>query len=174
IGQRASHGTRSPALALRATCTILRQSRLAKCVGGGSSTSEGIAAPLTYLHHCLRRLADGSRAPTPGGSLPAFAWGGVATPIRPPTGGPSLAPPSFPHTPVGSPCGSLPRGGGLRAAHVAPPEPAWVRPRLYAGGSTSAWAEFGAAQLGPLPFWSRPDSTFGLSSVTTLAAVHLG
>src|SRR5262245_19441560 len=63
--------------------------------------ARAITAPPTYLHHCLRRLADASRAPTPGGSLPAFAWGDVATPIRPITGRHSLAPPSCTRSPVG-------------------------------------------------------------------------
>jgi hypothetical protein len=61
----------------------------------------------SYLHHSLRRLADGSRPPTPEGSLPAFAWGDVATPIRPITGRPSLSPSSFTCCPIGSPRGSL-------------------------------------------------------------------
>ena len=73
----------------------------------------------TDLHHCLRRLADGSRAPTPEGSLPAFAWGPLATPIRPITGRLSLVPSSFTRSPIGSPCGALSLAGGLRAYHVA-------------------------------------------------------
>src|SRR5258708_38711588 len=73
----------------------------------------------TSLHHSLRRLADGSRPPTPEGSRPPFGWGPVATPIRPLTGRPSLAPSSFTCSPVGSPCGSLSLAGGLRAYHVA-------------------------------------------------------
>src|SRR5947208_17135841 len=36
--------------------------------------AKAVAAPPTDLHHSLRRLADGSRPPTPGGSQPAFAW----------------------------------------------------------------------------------------------------
>src|SRR2546423_8354308 len=41
-----------------------------------------VTTPPTYLHHSLRRLADGSRPPTPEESLPACAWGDVATPIH--------------------------------------------------------------------------------------------
>src|SRR5262249_13195273 len=37
--------------------------------------ARALTALPTLLHHCLRRLADGSRAPTPEGSLLAFAWG---------------------------------------------------------------------------------------------------
>src|SRR5919108_4820277 len=63
------------------------------------------------------------------------------------------------------------RATGLpRSADV----PGWRRSRLYAGGSTSAPDEFGASGPGHMPFWPKPDSTFGLSFVTTLTAVHLG
>src|SRR3954454_9408063 len=79
-----------------------------------------VASPPTDLHPSLRRLADGSRPPTPEGSLPPFGWGPVATPIRPITDRPSLAPSSFTRNPIGSPCGSLSLAGGLRAYHVAP------------------------------------------------------
>src|SRR5262249_44387679 len=87
-----------------------------------------ITAPPPVLHHSLRRLADGSRPPTPEGSLPPFGWGHVATPIRPITVRPSLAPSSSPRSPIGLPCGSLPRAGGLRASHVAPPNPRGLGP----------------------------------------------
>src|SRR5262249_31672507 len=72
----------------------------------------------TYLHHCLRRLADGLRAPTPEGSRPAFAWGDVPTPIRPVTGRRSLAPSSFTRSPIGRSCERPTPKGGLRAYHV--------------------------------------------------------
>src|SRR5262249_47210411 len=65
-----------------------------------------VATLPTVLHHSLRRLADGPRPPTPEGSLPAFAWGDVATPIRPVTDRHSLPPSSFTRCPIGSPCGS--------------------------------------------------------------------
>src|SRR5262245_22765800 len=41
-----------------------------------------------------------------------------STPIRPITGRPSLTPPSFTRSPIGSPCGLLSLAGGLRAYHV--------------------------------------------------------
>jgi hypothetical protein len=47
----------------------------------------------TYLHPSLRRLAEDSRPPTPGGSQPACAGGEETNPIQPITGWPSLAPP---------------------------------------------------------------------------------
>src|SRR5262245_3900526 len=79
-----------------------------------------LATPPTSLHHGLRRLADGSRPPTPRGSLPPFGWGDVATPIRPITGRRSLSPRSSTRSLIGSPRGSLSLAGGLRAYHVAP------------------------------------------------------
>src|SRR5262245_7244328 len=42
-----------------------------------------VAAPPTYLQHSLRRLADGSRPPTPEGSQPPFGWGDVAIRLNP-------------------------------------------------------------------------------------------
>jgi hypothetical protein len=90
--------------------------------------ARAVAILPTYLHHCLRRLADGSRPPTPEGSLPSFPWGDVATPIRPATGRPSLPPSSSTRSPIGSPYGSLSPRGGLRAYHVAPPKPHGLGP----------------------------------------------
>ena len=52
---------------------------------------------------------------------------------------------------------------GLTTLHRR--NPAWVRPRLYAGGTSSAPGEFGAPGPGHVPFWSKPISTFGLSFV---------
>src|SRR6516162_1437549 len=85
------------------------------------------AAP-TSLHHSLRRLADGSRPPTPEGSRPGFPWGDVTTPIRPATGRRSLPPSSSTRSPLGSPYGSLSPKGGLRAYRVAPPKPRGLGP----------------------------------------------
>ena len=130
--------------------------------------------PATDLLCPPSRLAVGSRPPTPGGSRLAFARGDLATPIRPITGRPSLPPPSFTRRPIGSPCGWPTLAGGRRAYHVASQEPSWVRPRLYAGGTSSAPDELAAPGPGHVPFWSKPISTFGLSLMTTLTAVHLG
>ena len=145
--------------------------------GGASRTSGVIATPPTDLLRLLRRLTDGPRPPTPGGSGLAFARSDVAigsTPIRPITGRRSLPPPSFTRSPVGAPRGGPTLAGGLRAYHVASRERAWVRSRLYAGGASSAPGEFGAPGPGHVPFWSEPISTFGSSLITALAAVHLG
>jgi hypothetical protein len=142
-----------------------------------AAPAEVIATSPTVLLCLLRRLTDGLRPLTPEGSRPAFAWSDVAigsTPVRPVTGRPSLPPSSFTRRPVGSPYGGPTLAGGRRAYHVASQESSWVRPRLDAGGTSSAPDEFAASGPGHLPFWSKPVSTFGLSLFTTLAAVHLG
>ena len=128
----------------------------------------------TDLLCLLRRLTDGSHPLTPWRSRRAFARGDVATPIRPITGQPSLPPQSFTRSLIGSPCGWPTLTGRLRTYHVASWEPSWVRPRLDAGGSSSAPDELPPSGPGHLPFWSKPVSTFGLSLITALAAVHLG
>ena len=46
----------------------------------GAAPARIVAIPPTDLLCPLRRLADGSRPPTPEGSLPAFAWGDVCNP----------------------------------------------------------------------------------------------
>jgi len=87
-----------------------------------------ITTPPTVLHHSLRRLADGSRPPTPEGSLLPFGWGDVATPIRPITDRHSLAPSSSTRNPIGSSYDSLSLAGGLRAYHVASLKPRGLGP----------------------------------------------
>src|SRR3954462_6820103 len=148
-----------------------------KVAVAGAAPVEPIAIPLTDLLCPLRRLADGSRPSTPGGSRPAFAGSDLAkgsTPIRPITGRRSLPPPSFTRRPIDPPCGWPTLAGGRRAYHVASRNLAWVRPRLYAGGSSSAPDELGASGPGHVPFWSKTVSTFGLHLMTALTAVHLG
>jgi hypothetical protein len=108
--------------------------------------------PASDLLCPLSRLTVGSHPPTPGGSQLAFARDDVSTPIRPVTGRPSLPPPSFTRRPVGSPCGWPTLAGGRRAYHVASQEPSWVRPRLDAGGSSSAPDESEASGPGHSPF----------------------
>src|SRR3954447_346248 len=120
------------------------------------------------------RLAVGSRPPTPEGSQLAFARGDLATPIRPVTDRLSLPPSSFTRRPIGSPRGGPTLAGGRRAYHVASQESSWVRPRLDAGGPSSAPDESAASGPGHIPFWSKLLSTFGLPLFTALAAVHLG
>jgi hypothetical protein len=140
-----------------------------------AAPAEVIATSPTVRLCLLRRLADGSRPPTPEGSRPAFAWSDVAigsTPVRPITGRHSLPPSSFTRSPIDSPWGSSPLAGGLRADHVASRKRAWVRSRLDAGGSSSAPGEIGTPGPGHVPFWSQPVGTFGLLVITTLTTVH--
>ena len=68
-----------------------------------AAPATAITAAPTVLLCFLRRLAARSRPPTPEGSQPGFPWGEVATPIRPITGRPSLAPSSSTRNPVGRP-----------------------------------------------------------------------
>src|SRR5262249_12358093 len=44
---------------------------------------QGHCAPPTYLRRLLRWLAQGSRAPSPEGSLPGFPWGDIARRLNP-------------------------------------------------------------------------------------------
>ena len=157
-------------LALGSTWTLLRQGRLPNSAGAAPRA----LPPATDLLCPPRRFVVGSRPPTPEGSQLAFARGDVATPIRPVTGWHSLPPSSFTRRPIGSPCGWPTLAGGRRAYHVASQESSWVRPRLDAGGTSSAPDESTASGPGHLPFWSEPISTFGSSLFTALAAVHLG
>ena len=105
-----------------------------------------------HLHCLLQRLVELSRAARPEGSLPAFAWGDVATPIRPITGRPSLAPSSSARLRVGRPCGFPTPKGRRRVYHVPSMYREKVRSRLFAGGASSACGKFGMPQLVPLPF----------------------
>ena len=58
------------------TWTLLRQGRLPR--SARAAPARIVAIPPTDLLCPPRRLADGSRPPTPEGSQPAFAWGDVA------------------------------------------------------------------------------------------------
>ena len=99
----------------------------------------------------LQRLVELSRAARPGGSRPAFAWGDVATPIRPITRRLSLAPSSVARLRVGRPCGFPTPKGRRRVYHVPSMYREKVRSRLSAGGASSACGKFGIPQLVPLP-----------------------
>ena len=118
----------------------------------GAAPATTLAVAPTVLRCPLRRFTDGSRPPTPEGSLPACAWGNVPTPIRPITGRRSLAPSSSTRCPVGAPCGVPTPKGRQRAYHVPQVYQRWFRSRLSAGGATSACSEFGAPQPDHMPF----------------------
>ena len=109
-------------IGLEAACTLPEQSRLPKCLGGGSRTSKDPCGPadISALLPNAGWLSSHVR-PHQREVCPPCGWGDVATPIRPITGRPSLAPSSFTRCPVGSSCGFLSGGvstGGQRAYHV--------------------------------------------------------
>jgi hypothetical protein len=79
-----------------------------------------------HLLCLLSRLLRCSRDERPDGSLPAFAWGHVAsgaTPLPPMTGGPSLVPSSSTRSAIGGPYGTRSLAGALRADQVPPASP---------------------------------------------------
>src|SRR5262249_14364319 len=106
-------------------------------------------------------------APLWGGARPHPLPGPLQAGIRSP-------PRLFPAAPSARLAARFPSRGGYGLTTLRRRNLAWVRPRLYAGGSSSAPEEFGAPGPGHVPFWSRPVSTFGLFFVTALTAVHLG
>src|SRR3954468_11309475 len=120
-------------LALGSTWTLLRQGRLPR--SAGAAPARIVTIPPTDLLCPPRRLAVGSRSPTPGGSRLAFARGEVSPPIPPVTGRPSLPPSSFTRRPVGSPYGGPTLAGGRRAYPVASQESSWVLPPPHARGT---------------------------------------
>jgi hypothetical protein len=120
-------------------------------VAGAAPATTVTVAP-TVLLCPLRRLADGSRPPTPEGSLRPCGRGHVATPIRPITDRLSLAPSSCPRCRMSAPCEAPTPKGRQRAYRVPQVYHEWFRSRLSAGGATSACDEFGAPQLDHVPF----------------------
>ena len=89
---------------------------------------------------CLpSQLFRRSRAETPEGSRPAFAWGDLTRglnpyPLRLP-GGVRFLPPPLPAVPSAPPCGGPTPKGGRRAYHVPRMNHGWFRLCLSAGGS---------------------------------------
>src|SRR6266516_1230393 len=83
-------------------------------------TSRAFLGFFCHLLSFLCRLVKCSRHERPGGSLPTFACGDIATTIPPITGGPSLFPPSFTRYLIGVPCDYLPRteDSGLTMFHI--------------------------------------------------------
>src|SRR5262249_50871020 len=118
----------------------------------------------TFLLCPRRRLADGSRPPTPEGRLLPFGRGAVATPLRPATGRPSLAPSAFTRSPSGSPCGAPSLAGGLGAYQVAPRNPRWLGPASTPVARPRRGPSSERPNLATHLFWSKPVSTLGLFS----------
>src|SRR6267142_6993306 len=69
----------------------------------------------------------------PRGSLPAFAWDDVATPVHPITGWRSLCPQSFVRIAMGKPCDLLSPKGAIRDFHVPLVKVRRLRRLLWAG-----------------------------------------
>jgi hypothetical protein len=139
----------------------------------GTAPAQVLATWPTSLRRPLRRLADGSRPPTPRGSLLACARGDVATPIRPITDRPSLSPRSFTRSPFGGSCEPPTPRGGLRAYHVASQKPRGLGP-----ASTPVARHLRRRSSEPPDLATyllvKACQHLGLGLVTTLAAVHLG
>ena len=107
-----------------------------------------------HLLCLLKRLAEFSRAARPEGSLLPCGRGpvAVAQPLSAPLqSGIRFLPPLLPAAaskplarplPLGTATG-LPRSAGV---------PRWVRPRLFAGSSTTASGKFGVPEPGHVPF----------------------
>src|SRR5271165_6271771 len=127
---------------------------------------------------CLpSQLLRCSRAETPEGSQPAFAWGDLTGRLNPyPSGywtafasSPVLNPPS-PRPPLRR---AYPEGrttGLPRSTDVS----RMVRLCLFAGGSTAAAGEGEHPCTGPLTFWFKPLSAFGLLVLTTFISSSPG
>ena len=134
---------------LRAKATARYSSGAAACFQGRPH-QQALPPPTSA---CLRqRLVELSRAARPEGSLPAFAWDDVATPIRPITRRPSLTPSSSARLRVGRPCGFPTPKGRRWVYHVPSMYREKVRSRLFAGRASSACGKFGIPQPVPLPF----------------------
>ena len=97
-----------------------------------------------------------------------------STPIRPATGRPSLPPSSSTRRPLGPPYGGPTPKGGRRAYHVPRTYQGWFRLCLFAGGSTAAAGEGEHPCTGPLTFWFKPLSAFGLLVLTTFISSSPG
>ena len=118
-----------------------------------------------------------SRAETPEGSQPAFAWDDFARGLNPyPLGYRAafassliLYPPSHRQPPCGGP---TPRGG-RRAYHVLRMNHGWFRLCLSAGGPTATAGEGRTPCTWPRTFWFKPLSAFGLLDLTTFISSSL-
>jgi hypothetical protein len=159
-----SGSTRSSSLALRTPTRYHGQSQLPRGLDGGSRTSKDdcrpadISASLPKAGWLSCHVCPHQREVCP------LSGGMMLQPLSAPLpGGLRLLPPPLPAAPSGHLAAPLP--GHTRRATGLPRSPCgtgWVRPCFCAGGTTSAWSEFGALQPDHSPFWSKPVSPFGL------------
>jgi len=139
---------RGPDLLQDQSCTLLRQSHLPVRAASARLARTGrtskVIATRRHLLCLLGWLTDRSRAPSPEGSLPAFAWGDVARRLNP-------YPPDY-RAAFASSLTRYPQPHRLALRLTFPrgratglpcsaPIPERVRSRLSAGGATSAAGE---------------------------------
>jgi hypothetical protein len=168
IGQRTSYSTRLPALALKTTCTLLRESQQRN---RRKLHQQEHYTPPTFLLCFLKSVCPRFTYANTRGKSAGFRRGVILLPKRnpyPPHYRAAFAcslllyplPPrlalrsAFPTgRPVGETTG-LPRFAGVTV---------WGRSRLSAGGASTAPGEFGApgpdhVPFGPSLLWSRPTA----------------
>ena len=94
--------------------------------------------------------------------------------IRPITGRPSLPPSSLPRCLISLLCSRPSLAGRRRGYFVHLFDHSGVRSCLSAGGATSATGDNAAPVPGHVPFWSKPDSIFGLLLFTAFISTSPG
>jgi len=100
----------------------------------------------------------------PRGSLPAFAWGDVATPIRPITGRHSLSPRSCAHTSTVVPYGSIARHNRAEVWGFRVPRNEYANEfgSVFSPAGVIVSVSPGLKELTyPRTFWFEPVSNFG-------------
>jgi hypothetical protein len=169
IGQRTYHSTRLPALTLRATCTLLRESRPRNrrephqqglCAPPTSALPPQVGWPTVHVRQHQRevsRLSPWGKHPCPIHYRPAFASSLLLYP-QPHRRALRFA---FP----GGEATGLPRSADV---------PGWVRSYLSAGGASSASGEFGAPELDHVPFGSSVPAACARHYLRRLTILHLG
>ena len=105
----------------------------------------------------------------PRGSLPAFVWGDVATPIRPITGRHSLSPRSCAHTSMAVPYGSVARLNRAKVWGFRVPRNEYANELgsvFSPAGFIVSVSPYSRELTYPLTFWFKPVSNFGLFLLT--------
>jgi hypothetical protein len=100
--------------------------------------------------------------------------GRVYTPIRPITGRRSLPPASFTRRPIHTPYGGRSRGEGDGLTTFRRCCRVWVRPRLFAGGASSAPDDLKASGPDHMPFGRSVSACFRWSDMTTFSSALPG